>query len=345
MKVVALDSGTSAVKAILASPAPNRGWHIHARVSIPLAEPLTAVEVLGAVEQEADDLWRAAVDALRTLLRDESSPVAAICLTGQMQSVVLVDSAGKPLRPALLYSDCRAADEASELEALIGIERLQRETANWKGAASILPKLLWLSRHEPDFLRRAHALLPSAPSALLHRLTGASLTDPTNAGVTGMLSADTRDTCTEGTPTWAHALIADAGLAALLTPLLPAIASRAAAVPLSEAAAQLLGLDACVAGTPVCLSGDLGATTVGALGTGGSGTYLYAGTSGWVATTRHAVACPESAAFSTLHPEDASRRVLAAPMAAAGANVDWVRQLLWPDVPRDEGFARRRRIS
>ena len=58
-----------------------------------------------------------------------------------MQSLVLLDADGTPLRPALLYSDTRATAEAAHLEATIGRERLLADATNWKGAASTLPKV------------------------------------------------------------------------------------------------------------------------------------------------------------------------------------------------------------
>ena len=45
------------------------------------------------------------------------------------------------------------------------------DSANWKGAVSILPKLLWLQRHEPDALESAVHVLLGAADYLFARLT------------------------------------------------------------------------------------------------------------------------------------------------------------------------------
>ena len=127
--------------------------------------------------------------------------------------------------------------------------------------------------------------------------------------------------------------------------LLPALCEQPGApggvAPLSAAAARELGLPR-LAGVPVCHgSGDLGATTVGALGSGsfggggGSGgggvaTYCYLGTSGWVATTCAAEdrcrAAPR--AFRLRHPSPTAS-ILAAPMTTAGGNLHWLAALLF----------------
>ena len=87
-------------------------------------------------------------------------------------------------------------------------------------------------------------------------------------------------------------------------------------------------------------SGDLGATTVGALGSGpfsgdgggggDGGTYCYLGTSGWVATTCAAAGRRRAAprAFRLRHPSPATS-TLAAPMTTAGGNLRWLAALLF----------------
>ena len=90
--------------------------------------------------------------------------------------------------PALLYSDSRAEKEAAELEQKFGIEVLKARTLNWKGAVSILPKLLWLQRNEPALVSSAVAIFLAAHDFLYYRLTGGHVTDRTNASTTGLLT-------------------------------------------------------------------------------------------------------------------------------------------------------------
>ena len=141
-RILAIDAGTSSVKALVASRGAN-GWTLHAKACCEHDAPATGPA--GEAEQDPESWWASLVRAVRTLSEStDLGGVAAIALSGQMQSVILVDGDGAPIRPALLYSDTRAAAEAAELESRLGLERLQAETLNWKGAASVLPKLLWL---------------------------------------------------------------------------------------------------------------------------------------------------------------------------------------------------------
>ena len=111
-----------------------------------LPPPAAVAGIAGSSEQNAEAWW-AATRAIQRAVA--AQPVQAVALSGQMQSVVLLDGAGAPLRPALLYSDTRATAEAAALVASLGVERLRAGAINWKGAASTLPKLLWLLAHGP----------------------------------------------------------------------------------------------------------------------------------------------------------------------------------------------------
>ena len=278
--LLALDAGTSAVKALLVSPV-RGGWKLHARAVRPLREPDSLPG--GGVEQSPEEWWQAAVHAAREVIEavGAAADVRTVSLSGQMQSVILCSRDAVALRPALLYSDSRASAEATHLEEQLGRERLLAETANWKGAVSVLPKLLWLQRHEPDALESAAHVLLGAADYLFARLTRdggdgsgdelpALLTDYTNAATTGLLSAAGAD--------WHDSLLEEVGLLSVRAKL-PALAAPADAVsPLATAAAAALGI-ADGARVRVCHgAGDLGTTTVGALAAlGGTccGTYCY----------------------------------------------------------------------
>ena len=106
-----------------------------------------------------------------------------------MQSVILIGKDGRTtLGPALLYSDSRAVAEAAELEARYGRAALEGRTLNWKGAVSVLPKLLWLQKHAPQAVAEATAIVLAAHDYLYLQLTGGHVTDRTNASTTGLLT-------------------------------------------------------------------------------------------------------------------------------------------------------------
>ena len=102
----------------------------------------------GWAEQDPEDWWRAAQQALRGALAaapEPRQPVAAIGLTGQMHGAVLIDQAMKPVRQAILHNDARAHREAEELArdhlglaSIVGVKPMPGFTG---------PKLKWIARH------------------------------------------------------------------------------------------------------------------------------------------------------------------------------------------------------
>ncbi|ARF85890.1 xylulose kinase [Burkholderia cenocepacia] len=109
----------------------------------------------GWAEIAPDTWWQALVRAAARLPADERAQVAAIGFSGQMHGVVLIDAAGQPVRPALLWPDTRAVREA--------------DAASWPASGSPVaglpvapnpvapgmagPLLRWLATHEPAALR------------------------------------------------------------------------------------------------------------------------------------------------------------------------------------------------
>jgi xylulokinase len=189
-----IDIGTSSVKAVLvdefATPV--------AQASMPLL--LARPQPLWA-EQDPGDWWRAVVAAVRALPAAPRAAVRAIGLCGQMHGATLLDAFGNVLRPAILWSDGRAGAECVELE--------RREPRSRAICGNIMmpgftaPKLLWVSRHEPQvFARTARVLLPKDYVRL--QLTGAAVSDMSDASGTGWLDVARRD--------WSDAMLAATGL-------------------------------------------------------------------------------------------------------------------------------------
>ena len=302
--------------------------------------------------------------------------VAAVALSGQMQDVCLVRG-GKSIRRALLYSDVRATTEADDIaDALGGPERVAAELSNFKGAAACLSKWLWLQRNEPETLRCAEHILLGAHSYLAYVLTNGNAVscDTTTASTTGILQPPTLIGGGGGggggvePPRWAEDVVS---LFDALDPsMLPRLIDGATPAPvgdISRETMEALRLPECLVGVPVFHGvGDLASTTVGAVGLGmGSGqggggggdedsqggsssspatTYMYLGTSGWIATCKpwsevllkkkdkdkkDDVDDSDDGVFRLLHP-DGNLAVVAASMVTAGGNAEWARRTLLP---------------
>jgi len=93
---------------------------------------------------------------------------------------------GSVLGPAILYCDSRAEEEACAIEEQWGKDRLCRETGNWKGSLSILPKLLWCEKYRKEDLTLCDSILLGAHSFLALQLCGSHVGDRVTASTTGI---------------------------------------------------------------------------------------------------------------------------------------------------------------
>ena len=181
--VLAYDVGTSGTKAALITP----DGRVQATAFEPY--PTTYPRPLWA-EQDPDDWWRAIAATTRSLLQAAGvgpEQVAGIAFTTQMVNLIPLDAAGLPLRPCISWLDGRAGVEARGIMRRFGGERI---FASIVGAAitgkDVLPKMLWLKKHETEVYRRA-ATLVDVGGYLLLRTTGRRVVEYSVASVTGLL--------------------------------------------------------------------------------------------------------------------------------------------------------------
>ena len=308
--VVALDVGTSAVKAALVA-----GDGSVAQVAeVPLA---TSHPRPGWVEQDPSAWWEAAVASVRAL-GAEATTAAALAVTGQMQDLVPVHADGTAVRPAVLYADQRAADEHRALLDELG--------AAWGEAVGAPPdtttvpaKWRWLQAHEPAAAAATAVLLLGAASSVVQRATGRAACDPTTAATTGFADV-------HGGRWWPPVVQATG---APLPPLHPA---THVVGPLRTDAAAAFGLPAHL---PVVLaSGDAVATTVGVVGDEVGVPYAYLGTSGWVGVLTEE-ATPRAGVI-VLPGARPGRWLAVAPVLTAGSAVDWAREELLGGLGTDD---------
>ncbi|HHY54249.1 MAG TPA: xylulose kinase [Chloroflexi bacterium] len=195
--VIGIDSSTTACKAIAWD---RRGRAVaEGRASYPLLQPEPAWH-----EQNAEDWWAGACKALRECISQiDARQVQAIAITHQRESFVPVDSEGRPLRNAILWSDERSRAQVEELEARFGRDELHRLTGKPPSMTQSLPKVLWLLEHEPETVLRAHKIL-DVQAFLVHRLTGHYRTSLASADPMGLVDLVNRR--------WASELIQALGL-------------------------------------------------------------------------------------------------------------------------------------
>ncbi len=168
--VIGIDMGTQGVRGI----AVTSDGTVLARASVPLLPHTLAPTAEGIFEQDAQDWWRVTYLMLGQLgerLAAANIPIeagVALCISGTSGTFVPLDTAHQPLRPALMYSDSRAVNEAARCnEALAALTQRMGYRFN---ASFALPKLLWLATHEPHTWVRT-ALIAHQADYLVGQLT------------------------------------------------------------------------------------------------------------------------------------------------------------------------------
>jgi len=256
-----IDLGTSELKAVLVDSEQRLIATARSELSVQRPQPLWS-------EQDPSAWWRAveaAMADLRARAPRELAAVAAIGLSGQMHGAVLLDDAGRVLRPAILWNDLRSSAECAELERRA--PALRRITGNLAMPGFTAPKLLWVANHEPEIFRAtAKVLLPK--DYLRRRLTGEDVSEMSDASGTLWLDVGRRD--------WSDAMLEATGLARRHMPRL--VEGREPAGTLLPALARAWGLREGV--TVAGGGGDNAATAVGIGAVRDGQAFLSLGTSG-----------------------------------------------------------------
>lgn len=275
-------------------------------------------------EQDPDDWWRAVVEATRALLvRAAVRPadVAGICVSGQMMGAVLLDSSGRPVRPAMIWSDSRSGAEAAELELKVGTDAGYALTGNRFGATYNLPKLMWVRRHEPETWA-ATAATCVAKDYVNYRLTGRLATDHSDASHTGAYDLRTAD--------WSPALLDAAEVEASLWPEI--LGSTTVLGRLTADAAEALGLPTATRVVTGGGDGPMAAVGAGCIAPGSNG-YVCLGTSAWYATTtREPVFDPRRRSFMLRHVVPDAFTPTATSQSGAGS-LQWLHEAIAPELP------------
>ncbi|MBV9450894.1 MAG: xylulokinase [Streptosporangiaceae bacterium] len=139
-------------------------------------------------EVDPEHWWRALGQAGRDLL-DQAD---AIGIAAQQHGMVVLDEAGRVIRPALLWNDLRSARQGVELtEEFGGPAEMARRTGSVPTASFTITKLRWLAEHEPEAAKRTHrVMLPHdwLTWRMLENVAAEPTTDRGDASGTGYFS-------------------------------------------------------------------------------------------------------------------------------------------------------------
>ncbi|MFA6815131.1 MAG: FGGY family carbohydrate kinase [Lentisphaeria bacterium] len=168
MNYLGLDIGTTGVKAVVFD---QTGKQLGAG----LAEYTLETPKPDIVELNPEVYWQASCAAIKSTFTEagiSAETVCGIAVTGQVETLIMVDASGKPVRKAIVWLDNRAKKEAAELEKEFGTEKLFRLS----GQTEMLPcwpapKILHFRTHEPNAFQRTAKYLMVEDYIVWH-LTG-----------------------------------------------------------------------------------------------------------------------------------------------------------------------------
>lgn len=307
--VLGIDVGTSSVKCLLVGDAGEVVGTGAAEYPLHTPNP-------GWAEQDPEDWWRATLEAVRRARAGHDfGSVAAIGVSGQMHTLVLLDAEARPVRPAIAWPDARTTREVETFHARVPRDAQVSILGNPPATGFTGPSLMWVRNHERDAYRRgARFVLPK--DHLRYRLTGTVATDASDASATLLFDVPRRR--------WAEEVIAALELSPDLLP--PVIGSGEVAGGLTREAADALGLPA---GIPVVAgAGDQAAAAIGC-GLVDPGTMLVTmGSGGQVfAPLRTPTPDPELRVHLFCHAVKDRWHLLGA-VQNVGLALSWIRSLL-----------------
>ena len=189
--ILSLDQGTTSSRAILF----NKSGVVIGQRQIPFTQIFPRP---GWVEHDPEEIWGSQLAAARGAIEAsqiESDQVSAIGIANQRETTVVWERAtGKPVYNAIVWQCRRSSDICGELRAL-GLSDLIRDRTGlvidpyFSGT-----KLMWLFDQLPGLRGRAERgelLFGTIDTWLIYKLTGAHLTDPTNASRTMLFNIRT----------------------------------------------------------------------------------------------------------------------------------------------------------
>lgn len=283
-------------------------------------------------EQDPEDWWGAVTAVTRRMMEEsgiDPGRVEALGFAGQMLGIVPMDDSGVPLRPAIIWLDSRANEQAERFIRRFGGRRMViRIVGAAPSGKDVVCKLAWLKENEPDVFEATHVFLDTT-GFLVYRATGETVIDHTGAGGTGIINNHSR----QWSPLFARVL-------GLPLDKMPRIVSSIDVVgELTAAAAKEMGLKN---GTPVIAGmADIPAAATGSGALEDGDAHINIGTSSWLCLSLSRPRNLGKNGVAAVVSPDADMFLLIGESETAGACLEWfARHFARPDEVRKAGGVR-----
>jgi sugar (pentulose or hexulose) kinase len=134
----------------------------------------------GRHEQQPEAWWQALAKCIRSTTESvDPATIAALSVDSTSGTVLFLDGGGRPLRPAIMYNDARAGDQAATINEA-ATDFISRHGFRF-GSSFALAKVMWVAEKEPAIFDGARTICHAA-DYLAGRIRGDySFTDTSNA--------------------------------------------------------------------------------------------------------------------------------------------------------------------
>ncbi|MDQ0198025.1 gluconokinase [Neobacillus ginsengisoli] len=183
--VLGIDIGTTSVKACVFNLKGNSISESEELISSYYPQP-------GWVEQNPDDIERAAVQAVRVTVEKagiENNEIITLGFSSAMHSLICINEDGMPLSPAIIWADGRSNPQAEKIMETHG-HRIYSKTGTPIHPMSPFLKLLWMKETQYEPYKKAKYFM-SIKEYLLERWFGQRVVDYSMASATGLFNPHT----------------------------------------------------------------------------------------------------------------------------------------------------------
>lgn len=142
--------------------------------------PVEYIREYGRVEFDGEKYFNGLVCLMASMMKDNHIPaneVGQITLTGQAESLVVLDKSGKAMMNVISWMDERSTEECETLVKQFTAKEIEAVT----GQMAVLPtwpatKILWLKNNAPEIFKNAGTYM-MLKDYIVYRLTGQKLGD------------------------------------------------------------------------------------------------------------------------------------------------------------------------
>jgi xylulokinase len=186
--LLGIDIGTTATKVILIDT--------EGRILAETSRPATLHSPKSNwAEEDSEEWWGNICQAVPDCLARagvSAGQVRAIGVSGMVPTTVLVDAQGRPLRRSIQQNDARSHLEIEFFKANCDEGAVFRRTGSAITQQSIGPKLLWISRNQPEIFRQVKWVMGSY-DYINFKLTGEAVLERNWALESGLYDLHRRD--------------------------------------------------------------------------------------------------------------------------------------------------------